>query len=428
MLRQRLPLLLACAVFLAVPAVLYACMWDYDTLKMERSRFPTTLELITGKFLRHSPEFYRWRIKDREQRIKDHPSEMALYDDLAVAYDKVGNDDKAIAIMLDKERMAPGQYETYANLGTFYLHSGQYEKGVEMIDKALQLNPDAHFGREKYQKYLAEYVATRRKDGKITLPLRRQMSSPTNIPKNDEEGLDAFKAMQKENNFQSFVAKRERVDELSDPDRDRAIKGVLGMMKFGKHDSPILLEVLGDLLVLKTDGEQPLGHGKELAARAYLRASYEVKEAKTRTDYRLMAEEAIRMRLPAYRSLSLEEMETYFKQELTDADAWYADLRQKEIGWIHDGKNPETEFDKLYVAEPESASPEPTGTSHTATLWWRWGLAIGIFLGCVALAVAVPIALFVWLWRRLNKRNELALARQGLTTARVKNGAADQAL
>jgi hypothetical protein len=34
-------------VLLATPSV-WACLWDYDTLKQERSRFPSTLELITG--------------------------------------------------------------------------------------------------------------------------------------------------------------------------------------------------------------------------------------------------------------------------------------------------------------------------------------------------------------------------------------------
>ncbi len=41
-------------------ALLCACLWDTDTLQMERQRFPDALELITGKFLRHSREFYDW--------------------------------------------------------------------------------------------------------------------------------------------------------------------------------------------------------------------------------------------------------------------------------------------------------------------------------------------------------------------------------
>ncbi|MCH1440611.1 MAG: hypothetical protein L7W43_13205, partial [Rubripirellula sp.] len=51
-----------------------ACLWDRDTLVMERQRFPTALELITGKFLRHSADFYRWRVDDRRKRIEAEPS------------------------------------------------------------------------------------------------------------------------------------------------------------------------------------------------------------------------------------------------------------------------------------------------------------------------------------------------------------------
>ena len=50
--------LAAALVAVLVPSVAAACPWDYDTIKRERTRFPGTLELITGKFLRHSPEFY----------------------------------------------------------------------------------------------------------------------------------------------------------------------------------------------------------------------------------------------------------------------------------------------------------------------------------------------------------------------------------
>ena len=54
---RRFAMVVAAAL---VPSAAVACLWDSDTIKMERSRFPTTLELITGKFLRHSPEFYEW--------------------------------------------------------------------------------------------------------------------------------------------------------------------------------------------------------------------------------------------------------------------------------------------------------------------------------------------------------------------------------
>ena len=94
---------------LLVPSVVAACSWDYDTIKMERTRFPGTLELITGKFLRHSPEFYRWRIADRLKRLETAPSDAALLDDLAVAYDKTGRHDEAIETARRTERSHPGR-------------------------------------------------------------------------------------------------------------------------------------------------------------------------------------------------------------------------------------------------------------------------------------------------------------------------------
>ncbi len=38
------------SLVLSGPAVAVACLWDVDTLRMEQSRFPSVLELITGKF------------------------------------------------------------------------------------------------------------------------------------------------------------------------------------------------------------------------------------------------------------------------------------------------------------------------------------------------------------------------------------------
>lgn len=143
--------LLALAL-LSVPAAALACLWDSETLKQERSRCPNALELITGKFLRHSPMFYEWRIKDRQKKLKNDPKNVSYYDDIAVSYEKLGQHDKAIETILAKEEIQPGLYETYSNLGTFYILAGDFEKGLPYIDKALAINPDAHFGREKYQK------------------------------------------------------------------------------------------------------------------------------------------------------------------------------------------------------------------------------------------------------------------------------------
>lgn len=152
---------LTCLICASVLAL--ACIWDRDTISMKIQCFPDAIELITGKFLRHSPEFYQWRIKDREAKLKTNPAQWSYYDDLAVAYAKLHNNTKAIELMLKKEKLHPRQYETYANLGTFYIHDKQYEKGLTYIKKAIAINPNAHFGREVYQQYLVEYILSKRK-------------------------------------------------------------------------------------------------------------------------------------------------------------------------------------------------------------------------------------------------------------------------
>jgi hypothetical protein len=130
------------------------------------------------------------------------------------------------------------------------------------------------------------------------------------------------------------------------------------MMKFGNYDSPILLEALGNLLSRGVE-ENPRDDAKRLAARAYLKASYEVRDESARQNYRMMAMDVLRYQTihPATEDpLPLEQLEGDFQKELADAQEWYARLRQDELTWIRESKNPEQEFDRLYQEEPTVAS------------------------------------------------------------------------
>ncbi len=359
-----------------------ACLWDYDTLKMERSQFPTALELITGKFLRHSSEYYHWRIKDRIARLQREPKNLALYDDLAVAYDKVSLHDKAIETILKKENLKPGLYETYANLGTFYIHSGQLEKGLEQIKRAIKINPDAHFGREVYQQLLVQYVLEIRKSGRIELPL-----SPTN-----RNGV-------LKRSFANFVLNRRKPSDGVDKELARAVKGILGMMRFGKFDSPILLEALGDLLGEQGKrGDRRNGGAKRLGARAYLKASHEVRDSEARGNYRRLATQTLMLQSDrgAPKSLSLARLETRFDSELVQAREWYAELESDEKQWVASGADVDSEFSRKYYEEPTLALKEP------------WSLfRIGLVATIVCLLV-ISSVLFIVLRsrRRLQSVNE----------------------
>ena len=250
-----MPIRLIILTVLLLPASVIACLWDKDTLEMERQKVPSALEVITGKFLRHSDAYYHWRIKDRESRLEELNIDAFLKTDLAVAYFKLGDIDRAIEIQLEVEEKNPGQYESYANLATFYIESGQYDEGIKFVEKAMEINADAHFGRAIYQKLLAMYLKLRIEEdgGTLNLPLKRK-DSKMNIVKFrdyigvtepvDEELQDRDVYISTFHSFVSFYFNHHGEGYES----TEAIMGMVGILRFADHTSPILLEAIGDLL------------------------------------------------------------------------------------------------------------------------------------------------------------------------------------
>ncbi len=357
--------LLAIVLVIAAPAIAIACMWDSDTLKQERARFPDALELITGKFLRHSKDFYRWRISDRETKLAQAPTDPALLDDLAVAYAKIGDTQTAIATM---QRADQTRYETAANLGTFRVMAGDYDGGLVDIDRALAINPEAHFGRERYQKWLVEYVQSRMVDDHhLELPLRDAKS-----PHSSFYDYDMAKA--------HAATPEQKAAELS-----RAVTGVLGMMRFADYQNPVLLEALGDLLV--HGGVPDYDDAKQLAARAYLRAAAGVEGDGPKQLYKAAATRALRYQVVegTEDQEPFEQAEAELGSEMLESDEWYAAVRARELGWIKSGANPEAEFDKLYATEPAVIA---TMNAHDAKIpRWHWI----IYGGLVGVSVLVMI-------------------------------------
>ncbi len=316
---------------------LAACLWDSETLLQERERFPNTLELITGKFLRHSDEYYRWRLDDRLAKLNDDPDNDRWLDDVAVSHEKLGEHQEAIAIAKSQLERNPDRYESLANIGTFLIHDGQYQKGLEFIDRALEVNPDAHFGREKYQRALVRYILKMFPDGKIEFPIVKRGAEPIE--------------------FDSFLA-QELVGEkraLNHDEIQEAIRGVSGMMRFSRHDHPVLLEVLAQLLHSQFD---PGADAKRLAARAYFQASYVVDDESAKAGYREFARSVLSMQVASQGSSTPVKpavIEKTFKQELADASSWFAELEKNESTWITSGADVDAEFQKHYRDEPKSS-------------------------------------------------------------------------
>lgn len=322
----------------------FGCGWDWDTLQMEKRDFPSVHELIVGKFLRHSSSFYKWRIADRVEKLKIYPDSLELYNDLAWAHDKLGDHQRAIQLMLIKDSLKPGIYETHANLGTSYIHAGELELGLKHIKKAIEINPEAHFGREVYQQYVVEYVLERRDSS----------SKAIQFPLSSGKQPD-FYSFLKERHFKDAIA----AGSNKNAEIAKAIKGVSGMMKFGNYDSPVLLECLGDLLYARKHGQlRGAGH---LASRAYMKAGLSMPNDSLKAIYFDKAKQSIEKKYADrgtiveenYPVITMKKLEQTLKLEILTADQWFETVENNEQAWIDSNMNADSMFAVTYYEEPE---------------------------------------------------------------------------
>ncbi|MHC4938006.1 MAG: tetratricopeptide repeat protein [Planctomycetota bacterium] len=319
---------------LSLATLVLGCIWDTHTLQMEKRQFPDVQEVLAGRFVRHSRAYYEWRIEDRIAKLKKRANDVRLLDDLAAAYDKTGQSAKAVELMRKSLAENPKRYETLANLGTFLVHAGELEEGTKFIRKAIEINPDAHFGREIIQLHVIEYVLRCRRDGSTVLPLN--------------------------GDFASYLASRGLKGEEG---RKKAVTGLVGMMFFGNSEHPILAECLGDVLAYPLEFRDPgtprrirpeTSAARRLAARAYLKASYNTEDMKARAHYRRKAVTvlAIQTRRPnSYKELKVEELEVTFREERIEGSRFFESIRENEERWIFEGADVDAKFEKKYYSD-----------------------------------------------------------------------------
>lgn len=158
----------------------HACLNDRDTLAEEIKGLPDVVQVVTGRFERDPPLYYRMRLARVAAELKTSPALLPDYDDAGVACDRLGRDDEAITWM-DKKRArligadaaSPAVKEQWyrynANAGTFWVHRwiragadrrriGEVRRARGYIAEATKIKPDAHFGREKYQLRVMDWI------------------------------------------------------------------------------------------------------------------------------------------------------------------------------------------------------------------------------------------------------------------------------
>lgn len=226
----------------------FACLWDKDTLKEESFGISSVADTVRGKIFKHSRVFYERKVLYTEPLLKQEKVSPDRYDDLAVAYEKLGRTQEAIATMEAKEKRFPGLYTTAANLGTFHAHAGDFPRALELLRKGLEINPNAHFGREKYQVKAIEY-------------LQRLVKEPELVRQEELLGLPLAP---EDASFVLNEKKRPAESKLPQVPKDATV-ALAGIIRFGSGDtSPHVWFSLGNALAWQ-------GH-KHLAIRALRRA------------------------------------------------------------------------------------------------------------------------------------------------------------
>jgi len=135
-----------------------ACLWDSDTLADEKKARAEMAEAILG----NPPDLgdpvkLRKRIADLQgNRREDDP---AWWNDLAGAHIRLGESKIAAELLESVVTRFPDDYGVHANLGTAYHLLGRYAEAEKHIARNLEINPDAHFGLEKYHLALLQYLS-----------------------------------------------------------------------------------------------------------------------------------------------------------------------------------------------------------------------------------------------------------------------------
>ncbi len=157
-----------------------ACFWDRDTTIIEAEQNPSAVRAIFGWFVRYPDLYYEMRLERIQKELAEGTDDPNLYDDASVAADKLGEYDLAIELMGRKKLLIDSKeypeevlndhlYRYYANLGTHNAHRwlangadrrdiSDLQQAEKLIEYALEINPEAHFGREEYQLHAIRWI------------------------------------------------------------------------------------------------------------------------------------------------------------------------------------------------------------------------------------------------------------------------------
>jgi tetratricopeptide (TPR) repeat protein len=140
------------------PGRVRACGWDGESYHAEAKSLPCVYSALTGIYPKHTPEYLETRAAAAAAALSWVPDYGPALDDEGLALMKLGRLAEAQAVMERRLRVEPDAYASHANLGTLYTFTGDYDLALVHIDRAMKIEPTAHFGREGYHRRLVVYL------------------------------------------------------------------------------------------------------------------------------------------------------------------------------------------------------------------------------------------------------------------------------
>jgi hypothetical protein len=139
------------------PLTVTACMWDAESLSREKSRSHDLAQTILGT-TSTLEDTNRLRTRIKELESDRHEDDVMWWNNLAGAHLRLNEAQVAATLLEPIVGKFPNDYGIHANLGTAYHLLGRYQDAEKEIARDLEINPDAHFGLEKYHLALLQYL------------------------------------------------------------------------------------------------------------------------------------------------------------------------------------------------------------------------------------------------------------------------------
>lgn len=335
-------------LILAGPA--WGCLWDSDTIEDEMQLRASVYDLITGQFAHHGDAYYTARMKRLEAKGQLSKFE---WNELAVAYVRLKQFEKARGILLKLNGDYPDDYTTLSNLGVLEKKTGHFKLAAEYIAKALTIKPEGHMGLGDW--YLKSISWSAKHVKHVNNP---EVTEATHNFLGEEYAKFRAYSMGKKELSAEQQKRYEHLKNLLRNDQSFA-DGCLVMGDF--------LNQLGD---------------KHLAFVAYARAlklnhpNAEMVKGRMKS----LTEHWKGGELSAAQFTTLEKTNKYF----AGAEKWLNEFKQVEASLLVE--NPDPTFDDVFKAMKEQKKPQPArgGMGDVANPWWLTLLVVPgvLFLMC----------------------------------------------